>query len=284
MKWTNSALSTMQDCGIRYDFTYLQRIYAASTPPQIRGSAVHEAVRLSAKRKIDTGSLPSVEEVRDTARDAFDLLSQEDVRFTAEDLADGTTRTAVLGRQKDAAVALAGLHRLEIAPRVNPIAFERRITVKPRDMDVELEGTIDLIDGQAHGEVVRDEKTRDKSPSRDEADESQQFSMYGLLRLSERMQQEPERSPEELLPVGYALDVLVCTPKRGDLKPVTLHTTRDLTDIHAIVGRLNRAIDAVTKGVFLPANPSWWGCSERWCSHWDRCPFGARGRGRRPEA
>lgn len=274
LKWTNSSLSTLQDCGVRYQYQYLDRIFVESTPPQIRGTSVHQAVRVQMRQKLATKELPTVEEVRAAAADAFDLEIAKGVRMTAEDAAQGDVKT-VLGKQKDAAVALSALYRTRVAPDVTPIAFERRITVKPKDMDITVEGTIDLLDAVGGGaELVRDTKSREAAPQADMAETSQQFTMYGMLRLAET----------GVLPHDYQLDVLWRTPKTGkeDYRP--LRTTRDMTDVTSMVQRINRAVLAVEKGIFIPANPTWWGCSERYCPYFDRCPFGAKGRSERPAA
>lgn len=269
LTWTNSSLSTLIKCGVKHDLKYLQRIPEIGSPATARGSSVHEVVRVEMRRVIEGGELPTVEEVHAVAAAEFEKRWEEGVRLTPDEKREG--ESTVRGREKDTSVALAGLHRLKVAPAIRPVGFERRIAVKPKDMDITIQGTVDLIDAAPEGEVIRDTKSTTKAPAANDAHESQQLTFYGMLRLAEVGQ----------MPVGFQLDVLKRTPKRGDLDYHPLRSTRDLTDVAALIARLNRAIDAVEKGVALPADPDWWGCSPRWCGYWDACPFGARGRSRR---
>jgi hypothetical protein len=259
-------------CDFRHDYKYVQRIPEPyRTPPQVRGSAVHEGQRLQMRRKVEIQELPTPEEVRDVTADAFEReWAGGDIRLSDDEMADGLAR--VKAHQKDAAVALSGLYRATVAPAVNPIGFERRISVKPKDMDVTLTGTLDVIDSTPDGEMVRDLKTAEKAPPQHEARYSPQLTHYGLLRLAET----------GALPPLYQLDVVWRTPKTltTDYRP--LRTTRDMTDMHTWIARLNLAIERVKKGVLRPAvaGRDWW-CSPTACGYWEMCPFGARGLGAR---
>lgn len=254
MKWTNSALLKLLQCPEAYRRIYLEREWRPSSPGQIRGDAVHQAQRIEFQSKMATGVLPPLEEVRTCAADHFDKkVKDSELVLTAEDLEDSASHDLkkILGVEKDTAVALAGLHWRRVAPAVNPVAFERQIVVKPRGLDIEIQGTLDLIDAPAPGvEVIRDLKTAKKSPDRQAAHKSQQMSVYAMLRLVDI-----GRLPDHL-----RLDYLVRTPARGDLKDIALTTTRDATDVQTLIDRLNIATDVVKAGKFLPAPEGAWWC------------------------
>lgn len=265
-KWTNSSLMTNQNCGERYRRIYEEREWRPSSARQARGRVVHHTVGRTLLRKMETHELPSLEEVRDIAADAFEReWADNEIALQPEERELG--EPIVRAHSKDFSIALSGLHRTDVAPNINPIGVERRITVKPQDMDIEIEGTIDLVDGHVAGDIIRDTKTSEKSPAKSMAEDSQQLTMYGLLRRAETGR----------MPVAYGLDVLVRTPARGDLKYVSLVTMRDHVDLTALVSRLNASVDAVSKGVFVPASESWWGCSPAYCEFWDSCVYTRRG-------
>lgn len=287
--WNNSNLSLLQRCGEAYRRRVIEEDLDPPTPSLIRGSTVHQIAKVALRRKLGgktNAELPTVEEARDLAATDFERRwGEQEVRLVPGDEEDGATALAqAKADAKDFAVALSGYHVAELAPRLRPVAIERKIIVKPQDSDLQIHGTLDVITQpeepvtlDAAGinavgrDTIRDLKTSAKSPSRDAADKSQQLSMYAMIRAAE----------VGALPEALALDYLVRTPKRGDLKAVELATTRDAADVQALVARLNTAVEAVKRGVFMPADPTSWWCSEKWCGFWSSCPYVRRGE-RRP--
>src|SRR5207244_7327628 len=131
----------------------------------------------------------------------------------------------------DFAVDLAEFHVQRVAPTVDPIAVERLIIVRPRDSDLEIHGTLDLI-AKPSGimdlgatEVIRDLKTSEKSPPADAAELSQQLTYYSLIRQAEG----------GAMPSRVGLDHLVRTPKTSTKKYIPQRTTRDRADVVALV-------------------------------------------------
>ena len=263
--WTNSALSMLEDCGERFRRRYIEREYVPPSPRQVRGTVVHRVASRALLRKLTEKTLPSAEETRDTAATEFERVWQSGVKLSDEDLGRGIE--AVAGESKDFAVDISAFHVTTIAPAITPIGVERRIRVKPRNSDLEITGTIDLIDQRPEGEAIRDLKTSEKSPNLTAAETSQQLTMYAMIRMAETGR----------LPAWLALDYAVRTPKKHETKHVELRTTRDAGDIHALVNRINVGVEAVKRGVFMPANPTWWGCSKAWCEFYGTCVYVRRG-------
>jgi hypothetical protein len=289
-KWSSSSLGVLQQCGERYRRRYIENERCAPAPRMIRGTAVHKAIRTAhirqldkqlstfggamlngtapydGRREVSREATPTAEEARDTAADSIETEWAGGVMLDEQERSQGSMN--VKGEAKDFAVDLAGFHATNVAPAVLPVGVERKIIVKPRDSDLEITGIIDLIDEVAPGEeVVRDAKTREKSPSKTEADTSQQLDIYAMIRTAET----------GVPPKTLALDVLVRTPKQKDLKYVELITTRDMEDVKALVNRINAATTAVERGVFMPTDPSNWICSEKWCEFYDSCVYVRRG-------
>lgn len=287
LTWNNSNLSLLQRCGEAYRRRVIEEDPDAPTPSLIRGSTVHAIAKVALRRKMGktNAELPTVEEARDLAAADFEQRwGAQDVRLVEGDEEDGgAAMSQAKAEAKDFAVALSGYHVTELAPRLRPVAIERKIIVKPQDSDLQIHGTLDVITQpeepvtlDAAGlnavgrDTIRDLKTSAKSPSRDAADKSQQLSFYAMIRAAE----------VGALPEALALDYLVRTPKRGELKAVELATTRDAGDIAALVARLNTAVEAVKRGIFMPADPTSWWCSAKWCGYWATCPYIRRGAAR----
>ena len=269
MKWSNSSLLTLRACGERYRRRYIEKDYFPPSPRMVRGTAVHRSVRYSMLNKLETRALPSVEAVTDVAASEFESAWAQGVLLTDEEKDEDLG--ALRGRAKDMAVSLSRLHRTAVAPAIEPLGVERRITVRPKDSDLVIEGTIDLVALMGGGHRIHDTKTAEKSPTSTAAETSQQLTMYSLIDLAETGR----------LPEDCRLDYLVQTPARKELKHVPLTTTRTHEHMAAMVSVLNVATAAVEKGVFLPAPSDWWGCSLEWCEYFRTCPY-TRGR-RRPE-
>lgn len=269
LQWSNSALSTLERCGEQFRRRYVEKERVPPSPRMLRGTVVHRVASASMLQKLQEQELPSVEEAKDLASTEFEQQWAGGVSFD-QDPSASSVATAK-GQSKDFAVDLSAFYVEQLAPTITPVAVERRIEVKPRDSDITIHGTLDLVSSEANGEHIRDLKTTEKSPSADSADRSQQLTMYAMIRLAEK----------GVLPAGLTLDYLVRTPAKAERKHVPLHTTRDRADVASMVNRINTAVEAVKRGVFMPTNPENWWCSRQWCDYHATCVYVRRGSGPR---
>jgi hypothetical protein len=271
VQWSNSALTTLQMCGERFRRRYIEREYVPPSAKQVRGTVVHRVAREAYQRRLKNVDLPSVTEAKDLAATAFEKQWQGGILLAPDEAVDGLAHAKA--RAKDFAVDLSGYHVERVAPGITPRAVERRIVVRPRDADIEIHGTIDLVATVPEGEVIRDLKTTEKAPFANAAETSQQLTMYAMVRQAEM----------GTVPHALALDYLVRTPLRNEMSHKPLTTTRSAEDIGALVRRINTAVAAVARGVFVPANPDSWWCSANYCEFYDSCPYVRRGE-RRPQS
>lgn len=271
--WHQSSLASLLRCGVQYQRRYLERESSGtpSTTAQIRGSAVHYAIGVGLGIQQRGGALAPADLYEDVAASQIARARHGGATLTAEEASRGIATTWAL--LTDAAVAYAGTYGRDVAPTIRPLAVERRITVAdvPGLPGIQLRGTLDLVTEESNGatthEMVRDEKTTERAPRGNQADTSGQLTMYSLLRSSEAGK----------LISHVALDHLVRDAATGAVRHVHQTSTRSSADLHALVRRIAAADAAVQAGVFLPASPEDWWCSERWCSFWATCPF-AQGR------
>lgn len=239
--------------------------------------------------------MPSLEQASDTAADCFEASWERGVALTKDQEAEGVGK--VRGQTKDVAIDLARFHTSELAPAIMPVAVEREIIVKPKTMDITIIGKIDLIDEQPVPEapsdhvasrqmdiagdvlrIVRDLKTSEKAPFNKAPDNnaafnSMQLTIYAMLDAAEQRQ----KTGKAKLPDALYLDYLVRTPVKGDKYRVSIRTERTMEDIQVLVRRMNVAIDAVKKGVFVPADPGAPGSPCSWCDYKPSCIYVRRG-------
>lgn len=280
--WSNSALTTLQVCGHKWYLRYIKKDWRPVGYAAKRGSVVHHVAKETHKRQMVErklwdgpppevtelpGSPKSVEEARDLAARQFEKELQRGGVILMEDEKD-LGEEAVKAHTKDAAVDLAALYVYEVAPPVKPVAVERKVEITPKNMDIKIQGYIDLVEDDL-GDVIRDLKTAEKSPWKDAAKVSQQLTMYNMIRYAETRQ----------MPRESRLVHLVRTPKTHETSVVTQSTTRDMDDIKRLVARIKVAVEAVEKGVFVPADPAAAGSPCGWCEFNDgTCPYFKKGK------
>ena len=272
--WSNSALTTLQMCGHKWYLRYIKKDWRPSGYAAKRGIAAHLVAKEAHKRQMVEskrwereaplitelpGTKRSVEEARDIAAKTFDDEVQKGVQLSDSEKKMG--EKAAREHHRSAAIDLSALYVSKVAPPIEPIAVERTVEIEARNLGIKLKGIIDLVSLDElpqdpnlppNGDIIRDLKTKEKKPNVNEATNSQQISLYWLIRLAEH-----RKDPEHVKPPSAARLVhLVRTPKEHELDVVVQDTTRDQGDMQSLVRRIHTAIEAVQKGVFVPADPS----------------------------
>jgi len=226
-------------------------------PPGVNlivGSATHKSVEKNLSSKIETGELLPIEQIRDIAHDEAAGAWQQEVRLVDEEMVNPEQTK---GDCIDMAVTLSALHALVLAPIIPVKSVERKWVVTLNDFPFDLGGTWDIEETTG---AIRDTKTSAKSPSADAADTSEQLTMYSLAKRV---------CDKEEAPALY-LDYLV---KTKTPKVVIQQTTRSEFQQMVMLRRIERAAEIIEKGAFMPANPSEWICSRKWCGYSNTCKF-----------
>lgn len=255
-----SILSMLSKCGMQAYYRYVQGIKAPPGVALVIGTAVHKATEKDLVAKMTTGKLLSDEEVATHAAEALDATwLGEGCVLDAEDKARG--EKVVRAEAKDDAVALAGVYHRELAPKLAPVAVERKMRLVLDGFPFDLEGAIDV----ETADTIRDRKTTSKSPSGNEAAGHPQLETYTM------MQSVIDGTP----PKRMALDFLV---KLKTPKAVVVEAPPP-ADFEAIKKRIELAANVFDKGTFYPVDPTGpnaWVCTKKWCGYFSRCPFGER--------
>ncbi len=239
-----SQLNMYLRCPAQYKFRYVDNIILPPKSALIRGKAVHKGQEYNYLQKIDTFEDVKLSEVQEVTAAEFEALAPETDWEKDEDP----------GKIKDDTINLVSLYHTEIAPSVQPVLVEEKVTVEFENADYILLGYIDVLDNKG---FIRDTKTVARTPAQDEADKSLQLTAYALAHR--HLMGVPE--------AGVKLDYLVQTKTP---KAVTLEATRTDKDIKRFLNIMDKVVDAIKSGIYYP-NPNNFMCSEKNCGYYHLC-------------
>lgn len=231
-------------CPAQYKFRYIDGIILPPKSALTRGKAVHKGQEHNYQQKIETRKDVKLSEVQEVTAATFEELAPETEWEKDEDP----------GKIKDETISLASLYHTEVAPTVQPILVEEKVTVEFDNTPYTLLGYIDVVDEKG---FIRDTKAVSRTPSAEEATRSIQLTSYALAHRY--LMGVPE--------AGVVLDYLV---NNKTPKVVQLKATRTDEDIKRFLSILGRVAEAISNNIFYP-NPNNFMCSERHCGYWKLC-------------
>ena len=250
-----SQMESFCRCPEAYRRRYLE---GEKIPPGIAlvtGTCVHRPAEENFRQKIETHVDVSLEDFREMAAATFEDCRERGIGLTEDE--DSRGSKVVLGEAKDVAVKLAGCHGTLQAPSYQPTSVEREVRIVLPNSTHDLLGFIDL---ETDKRQVIDFKNMARKQQQSVADTSVPLTFYAAG------YQVAHGSP----PDDIVMDVLVKTkePYRQ-----TLSTSRGPQHFQALANRTNAVIAGVKAGVFPPATPGAWWCSDTFCGYWRSCPY-----------
>lgn len=243
-------------CGEQYRRRYIEGEIIPPSGALVRGSSCHKAEEVNYKQKIETKKDLPLSDVQD----AFSAAWEEEkysIAFTEEEL-EGQSPTQALGRWKDSGVGLIKVYQEQVAPTARPTHVEQGFTIRFEGDHPDLIGFIDRID---EGTIIADQKHVGKSPPAAAILSDIQMTTYDL-----GFRAAFGRKPTKLV---RECAVATKVPKTvvQDCGP------RDDAAIEHLVWRLAAFMEALEKGVFLPAGNGDWCCSPKWCGYYPTCKY-----------
>lgn len=303
MRWSNSMLYTLQQCGERFRRRYIERDFRPTGIGAKRGLAIHAVAAASHMRQLKAKEaasgrlpaearnavLPTIEEAKDMAATVFEAEVAKGVSFSKAERDMGVDR--VKAGEKDDTVLLSAHYVKRVAPEINPLGVERRIVIHPGgDLEgEEVQGIVDLV---AEEELPTAEPPSmfDQPPVRRvrlaPEESGPTIEIVHDLKSSKRMPRSEAINSNQQL----TLYALLRTVERGGTPPdkVRLTTvvatgrgpqhvvqtgTRGKKELNAVASRVRSAIEAAKRGAFVPANPDSWWCSAKFCEYFSDCKF-----------
>lgn len=248
---SNSMLGLWFRCGIAFQYRYLEGMVI---PPGIaarRGSALHKACDINHKQKIDTQEDLPLDSLQDAARDEYiNLVKEEGVYIAPE---DRTGKDRLLNEGLNEAISATAIYRDQIAPQIIPIETE----IYYRDdvgLDLPVCGIIDVID---ESNVEHDFKTSNRKKADSFFRTSTQPTFYLMLR--NRIYGAHSFFRYHIITTGGVLQEVDVTRGNDDFKRLLIY--------------IQMFIDSLKAGVFKPAEPGHWLCSEKWCGYSQICKY-----------
>lgn len=225
-------------------------------PPGIAariGTGVHAGADINYSQKIKSGVDEPLSVVLDASRDGYKKALKDGVFFAPEDQAGA--RTQIEGGV-DAVVSLATLYREECAPYVQPIQVENEIYLDVEGIELPFRGRLDVLDNT---HALRDIKTAARKWSQGKADTAAQPTLYRELVKADTGE----------YPTNLIYDIFTKTKKPAYQK---LETFRSQDDFDVLKLRVKAMMASINAGIFPPAEPGHWCCSQRWCGYYFSCP------------
>jgi len=245
---SNSMLGLWGKCGIAFEYSYLRGI---KIPPGVaahRGGAAHKAFEINHKqKKITMEDLPEAD-LTDACRDSFVRRCEGGVLIPKEDRG---RKDEILNTELNNAIKTVKIYHNVIAPQIIPVIVEKKITVH-LGLDLPLIGVLDVMDDK---KTIIDFKSVDrKKPAGWEKTETQP-SFYTLL-VKNYYGIEP----------AFKYHIIKDIDDERD-------STRTEEDCNKLLDYIKIFIASVNTGIFKPAEPGHWLCSEKWCGYWPLCRY-----------
>jgi len=248
MRISYSQFNTYLSCGIKYQKRYLEQIPQLSTPVLVTGKAIHKALELNYRQKMETKKDLPVDDLKDCTADEIERGFQEELFLTDEEKSVGKQK--LKAGHKDLAIKGAEVYHTNISPIVIPMGVEHEFILPLWDGH-ELYGFMDVIDEK---NIIRDTKTTKRAPAETIIRTSQQLTIYAVAHghLFGRLPQ-------------VILDYIILN---GNTRVVSYTDTRGTQDIRVFFRRLERVIKGIQKGVFLPPSEAW---QCQYCQYRNEC-------------
>lgn len=256
---TQSMLGMFLRCPHQFERRYLR---GEIIPPGIaarRGSAIHRAAQINHDQKQHTQQDLPVDALQDAARDHYMKLIQEQGVFIPKDQI--SEKDELLARGLDATVRLTKLYRESLAPVIQPLLVEEKLTMEA-GLGLPLQGTIDVL---TTDHWLPDLKTADRSKGMGEADNSLQLTFYAGLVANQTGK----------WPAKLSLEVLV---NQKEPKLQSLPTSRGPGEWVNLLLRIQLMLAQIQIGLFPPCDPSTWICSPQWCGYFWTCKYSLKRR------
>jgi len=245
-------------CGEAYRRRYIEQEIRPANYNMLRGTVTHTGREHNLRQKIESGKDCQLSDAVDATRDdVVEHFKADDINLDTDDL-KGIKKQHVRDQMIDESAALVKADYHVFQRSIQPVAVELNLKISLPDYPFDLGGVIDTVQV---GDIIRDLKTKSKTPNQKEVDGSMQLSLYSMF-----YEAWSGKKAKKL-----TLDCLVML--KGGIKPVELKTARTTEDQRACMNIFSAAYDGMQKGVFLPCDPNFWKCSPAYCEYYNDCRY-----------
>ena len=244
-----STLNMALRCGEQFRRRYIEDEIIPPSIPAGRGTAVHKASEVNLKNKVVNKQDLPLSDLQDAARDAYVHTLKDGVYIPKEDV---PAKERLLNDGLNDAIRCTKIYKEKVAPQIKPVEIER-----PFEIDVGLELPLAGRMDYEEEPVVGDLKTASSKWQDGRIDREIQPPFYSFV-----------HEYETGIRPTFLYHILVARRnKRGE--PTSeqyqaLEYTPTEQAYKALFAKIRMFIKMLKAGVFPPANPTSWWCSERW--------------------
>jgi hypothetical protein len=279
---SNSSIETYIDCGWRYFFRYVKGLKRPPSFSMIQGGAFSEASEVNFKQKIQTGEDLKLSVLEDALMEALDrkiLEREKDIIDTNVEVKQDEKKE-ISEIRNEARLALDIFYQ-RACRNIQPIQAEYELKIPMQDLGVDggkfdhvllfmdlLAKPIDPLTGKwlsrdKKAKIILDNKLTARTPDWDSAKKSQQLTLYAWAL----------ECNEGVLPHTTGL---IYTVKKKDPEVIVQLARKTKEDVDCYRLRMKEVLKAIENEVWIPADPSSWKCSSKFCGYWDICPVRPR--------
>lgn len=251
---SHSQLNMLLRCGEQYRRRYLLGEIMPPSGAMVLGSCGHKAEEKNFKQKIESKSDIPLEEVKEEFSSVWEEKKYE-IEWKEEDL-DGKSVKQVEASEKDRGISLVDVFHREQAPSIQPAFVEEKFEVNFEGGYPKLIGFLDNITDE---ELILDYKFSKKSPIKDDILNDSQITAYDFGYRAKFGKKPKGMKKIWSVSTKVPKTVMQTTVPRGD------------SQISRFMQRLEKAMEAIEKEIFLPAAPGAWCCSQKWCGYYLTC-------------
>jgi len=244
-------------CGEQYRRRYLLKEIIPPGIALLKGTTGHAGAEINFVQKIKSKSDLPLKDVQEYASSVFDdTLKAQGIGLTKEELSVGKQK--ILGDAKDYVVmGILPLMHEKMFPLYQPIEVEtlNRIELPSSPYDFVIKMDLATENG------IVDYKIIGKAKSQSEIDSSLQLTGYAA-----GYKVRYKKEPKEIVLEQYV-------KRKSGPERVVGTTSRDKNDFKALANKILTVGKAIQSGVFLPAQPGSWACSDKFCGYYRSCPY-----------
>jgi len=239
-------------CGEQGQRRYLKNEIIPPGVAAARGTGVHKANEANLRQKISTGVDLPVSDLKDAARDGYIKALANGVFLPRDEV---SAKNRLINEGLNETIVLTELYHDEVAPEIVPLDVERKFVIDV-GLELPLSGIIDIERTNRIDDLKTSARTWPDTRIKSEI----QPVFYSFA--SEReIGIRPEFHYHILIPL-----------KSGAKRQVQSMVATD-ADYKALFAKIEVVIQMLKTGLFPPANPSSWWCSEKWCGYWTTCKY-----------
>lgn len=246
---SNSMHNLWCKCGVAFEFSYLKWIKLPGTAAMYRGGAMHVASEVNFKQKLKTKEDLPLNDLKDACRDSFVKSCKKGILIPK---VDRWRKNDLLNTELNSSIKNTECYSKEIAPKIMPAIVEKKLSYD-LGLDLPLVGVLDVADVN---HVITDLKSTEKKKPKGWEHKELQPSFYTPL----------YKAYTDIWP---KFEYHIIKKGEDDVRD----STRTETDCKQLLARIDIFIKSIQTGIFKPAEPGHWICSEKWCGYWPLCKY-----------